>query len=34
MEHHEMIQPTNLGVVSRTCLFSLLSIIAVLLVIS
>ena len=21
--HHEMIQPSNLGVISRTCLFSL-----------
>lgn len=33
MEHQEMIQPTNLGVVSRTCLFALFSIAAVLIAI-
>lgn len=26
MQHQEMIQPTHLGVISRTCLFSLFAI--------
>lgn len=29
MQHHEMIEPTNFGVISRTCLFSLVGILGV-----
>ncbi len=33
MQHQEMIQPTQLGVISRTCLFSFLVVVAVIAVI-
>ncbi len=33
MQHQEMIQPTNLGLISKTCIFSLLGIFCVLLII-
>ncbi|GAA5646676.1 hypothetical protein Vpro01_02438 [Vibrio proteolyticus] len=29
MQHQEMIQPSEFGVISRTCLFSLLTIVGV-----
>lgn len=29
MQHQEMIHPTDFGVISRTCLFSLVGIVAV-----
>lgn len=29
MQHQEMIQPSNFGVISRTCLFSLATVIGV-----
>lgn len=29
MQHQEMIQPSNFGVISRTCLFSLFGIVLV-----
>ncbi len=29
MQHQEMIQPTQLGVISRTCIFALVALVAV-----